>query len=139
MLRRRLLFERRCEEQGGAGDLLRAERSSASLAKRGCLGGVSRGARCEGLDRLRESLGNEFCTACRYCMDCPEGVDIPRLLDIRNKWKVWGLEEWARGAIGRVPEDKAATLCNECGDCEEKCPNNLPIREMLKSLEALVD
>ena len=72
-------------------------------------------------------------------MDCPEGVDIPRLLDIRNKWKVWGLEEWACGAIGRVPEDKAAALCNECGDCEEKCPNNLPIREMLKSLEALVD
>jgi hypothetical protein len=92
---------------------------------------------CEGLDRLRENLGEEFCTACRYCMDCPQGVDIPRLLGIRNMWKAYGLEEWARDEISRVPEEKSFAQCNECGGCEEKCPNNLPIREMLKGLEVL--
>ena len=94
-------------------------------------------AMCEGLDRLREALGSRFCTSCRYCMDCPQGVDIPRLMQIWNNWKTWGLEDWARREIGNVPGDRGPACCDECGTCEEKCPNDLPVREHLEELRSL--
>jgi predicted aldo/keto reductase-like oxidoreductase len=92
---------------------------------------------CEGLDRMREKLGEKFCTNCKYCMECPQGVAIPRHLSIWNNWKTWGLEKWAVEALGRIPEAKWAAECNECGECEDKCPNDLSIRERLKELRAL--
>jgi len=94
-------------------------------------------AMCAGLDRMRASLGEKFCTNCRYCMDCPQGVDIPRHMGLWNNWKTWGLEDWTRQEMGRIPEARQATHCNECGECEEKCPNELPIRERLKELRQL--
>jgi predicted aldo/keto reductase-like oxidoreductase len=95
------------------------------------------GTMCEGLDRLRESLGDKFCTSCRYCMDCPQGVDIPHNMQVWNNWRTWGLEEWARDELGRVGAERSFENCNECGACEEKCPNDLPIRERLKELGSL--
>ena len=91
----------------------------------------------EGLERLRKGLGDKFCTSCRYCMDCPSGVDIPRHMQIWNTWKTWGLEDWARQEVANIPENQSATLCDECGACEEKCPNDLPVREHLKEVLAL--
>ena len=92
---------------------------------------------CQGLDRLRESFGEGFCTACSYCMPCPEGVNIPRHMCTHNNWKAFGMEDAARDVLGGIPEDQRAELCTECGECEEKCPNSLPIRESLKELVAL--
>ncbi|MFA6291896.1 MAG: aldo/keto reductase [Victivallales bacterium] len=92
------------------------------------------GSMCEGLDRLRATLGDRFCTGCRYCMPCAQGVDIPRYMDIYRNWKCFGLGAWAADAIRKVPEEKSALKCNECGVCEGKCPNTLEIRKMLKEL-----
>lgn len=96
------------------------------------------GAMCEGLNRLRATLGDRFCTGCRYCMPCPQGVDIPRHMDIYRNWKCFGLREWAATAVKGTPEDKSAAKCNQCGICEGKCPNTLEIRKMLKELLSLV-
>jgi predicted aldo/keto reductase-like oxidoreductase len=92
------------------------------------------GAMCAGLDRLRGALGDRFCTMCRYCMPCPSGVDIPRHMEIHRNAKVFGLTQWAQQTLKRVPEDKSADRCNECGACEEKCPNKLPVRASLKEV-----
>ena len=92
---------------------------------------------CGGIDRLRESLGEGFCTACGYCMPCPQGVNIPRHMCTHNNWKAFGLEEAARDILKGIPEDQSAGLCDECGECEEKCPNSLSVRESLKELVAL--
>ncbi len=92
---------------------------------------------CEGVDKLREKLGDQFCTACRYCADCPEGLEIWRLMEIWKNWKVFGLEEWARQALEGLSEEKQPARCSACGECEEKCPNDLPIRERLEELKAL--
>ena len=92
---------------------------------------------CEGLDRLRESLGNKFCTACRYCMPCEEGVNIPRYMELYRNWKCFGLEDTVRDALKSIPADQNRENCSECGVCEEKCPNDLPVREMLKELAQL--
>ncbi|MFA6568728.1 MAG: aldo/keto reductase [Victivallales bacterium] len=95
------------------------------------------GAMCEGLDRLRVTLGDRFCTGCRYCMPCAQGVDIPRHMDIYRNWKCFGLGAWAADAVKGVPEEKSASKCNECGVCEGKCPNTLEIRKMLRELVSL--
>ena len=96
-------------------------------------------AMCEGLDRLRAELGDKFCTACRYCMPCPEGVDIPRHLDLYRQWKAFGLEDAARRGVVRMPEDKSLVRCTKCGACVTACPNDLPVPDMLAELARLAE
>ncbi|MGC9454395.1 MAG: aldo/keto reductase [Phycisphaerae bacterium] len=89
----------------------------------------------EHLQRL-EKMAELYCTGCRYCMPCPEGVQIPRIFDLYNKGRIYGLWETARKGyenIGRrkPEEQKKADACTGCGACEEKCPQNIPIRKQL--------
>ncbi len=93
---------------------------------------------CAGLDRLREKLGQTFCTSCRYCAECPAGLEIWRLMDIWQHWKVFGLEDWARDALRQLPDEKRPARCTACGKCEEKCPNKLAVQERLRELGALL-
>ena len=95
-------------------------------------------AMCEGLDRLREGLGIQFCTACRYCMPCEQGVNIPRYMELYRNWKCFGLEDTTRNALASIPASDNRENCNECGACEEECPNELPVRKILKELGTLV-
>ncbi|MGD0727953.1 MAG: aldo/keto reductase [Spirochaetia bacterium] len=78
-----------------------------------------------------------YCTGCKYCMPCPQEVNIPRIFEAMNHAHVWGLEEAAKKMyreIGTNPwvTGKKADACIECGDCEEKCPQKLSIIEQLK-------
>ncbi len=95
------------------------------------------GAMCEGLDRLRAELGDKFCTGCRYCMPCPEGVDIPRHMDLYRQWKAFGLEESVKQNVQRMPEAKSLTRCTKCGACIQACPNDLQVPDMLDELSRL--
>jgi len=75
------------------------------------------------------------CTACEYCLPCPQDIVIPKLFDQYNDAFMyntmdgfaqrydWIVENWGN------PED-----CIECGQCEEACPQNLPIRELMKEI-----
>jgi predicted aldo/keto reductase-like oxidoreductase len=96
-------------------------------------------AMCAGVETLRSALEGKICTACGYCMPCPQGVDIPRHMGEFTKLAAFGLDEWVRTAIRAVPGDKSAMLCDECGGCEEKCPNDIPIRENLKQLREVAE
>ncbi|HSK47089.1 MAG TPA: aldo/keto reductase [Coriobacteriia bacterium] len=69
------------------------------------------------------------CTACGYCQPCPSGVDIPRVIAALNKAAVWDdPNQWTSGYL-RV--EGKASVCTECGQCEEICPQGLPIRELM--------
>lgn len=77
------------------------------------------------------------CTACEYCLPCPQDIVIPKLFDQYNDAFMyntmdgfaqrydWIVENWGN------PED-----CIECGQCEEACPQNLPIRELMKEIRS---
>jgi len=93
---------------------------------------------CEGLDRLRETFGDRICTACRYCQPCPQGVDIPRHMELYRNWQVFGLRDAARERLKGMPADKSLDNCDSCGLCEEKCPNDLEIRGAFEELRSLV-
>ena len=78
------------------------------------------------------------CTACRYCMPCPKGVDIPGTFACYNTMftesKKAGRFQFAQ-TVGLTKEPAFASQCIECGKCEKHCPQNLPIREKLKEAD----
>jgi len=70
------------------------------------------------------------CSACRYCQPCPQGVSIPECLAALNAAAMWDTTDpWLTGwvALKGKPD-----LCTECGQCEDMCPQDLPIRDLLK-------
>jgi predicted aldo/keto reductase-like oxidoreductase len=76
------------------------------------------------------------CTACRYCMPCPSGVDIPRNFDHYNTYFMFMQDPAVRADYSWIPVDERASACTECGTCEELCPQQLPIKEHLKAVTA---
>jgi predicted aldo/keto reductase-like oxidoreductase len=86
-------------------------------------------------------LADLYCTGCEYCLPCPKGIRIPQIFRIMNYHRVYGLTDYARTEFKKVGEKEGygASLveCIECGKCEEKCPQNIKVREKLK--EALVE
>jgi predicted aldo/keto reductase-like oxidoreductase len=77
------------------------------------------------------------CTGCAYCMPCPVGVDIPTAFAEYNAHALFGgsvprlsYTFTSSGVTGGKPSH--AALCIECGACEKKCPQKIPIREKLK-------
>lgn len=90
----------------------------------------------EHFDKLK-ALADLYCTGCGYCMPCPTEVNIPSVLGKYNLGRVYGLWQSAReryASIGKVPWEPGvnAAACTECGECETKCPQKIPIRERLK-------
>jgi predicted aldo/keto reductase-like oxidoreductase len=77
------------------------------------------------------------CDGCQVCMPCPDGVklDIPRVFDFYRAAVMYNDAEHQRMMYSDPqmfnPETRA-DKCNECGQCMEKCPQNLPISELLK-------
>jgi predicted aldo/keto reductase-like oxidoreductase len=84
-----------------------------------------------------ERLAGLYCTGCKYCMPCPNGINIPEIFTMMNYHRVYKITEFAKNAyaeIGKFPwrQFENAAACTECGVCETKCPQSLPIREQLK-------
>ncbi len=81
------------------------------------------------------------CTGCRYCMPCPKGVDIPALFRSYNmtaiESKTQARFEYAQ-TVGLKKNPAFATQCIGCGKCEQHCPQNIPIRKMIKEADKTV-
>ncbi|HEY0196821.1 MAG TPA: aldo/keto reductase, partial [Methanobacterium sp.] len=73
------------------------------------------------------------CTRCGYCMPCPTGVDIPLNLSLLNDLYVYQNMEKPLGNYTFLTAKKeSAAFCTQCGECEEKCTQKLPIQKFLK-------
>lgn len=78
------------------------------------------------------ALGWIPCTACGYCRPCPNKLDIPSLFSLYNDTLTSAaLLERRRRWYGKMAKDERADACAECGECAEKCPQHLPIPELL--------
>ncbi|MCK4591586.1 MAG: aldo/keto reductase [Candidatus Latescibacteria bacterium] len=91
-----------------------------------------------------ERLADLYCTGCGYCMPCPNGVDIPENFRLMNYHRIYGLTEYAQQGYAQLGQRKNpqgeiqpawAAACVECGECESKCPQNIPISEQLKEVD----
>lgn len=89
------------------------------------------------LQEEAQRIGSRFCRRCEYCRPCPQGIDIPSLLTLRLYSESYGLHRWALGNYLALKAKPA--ICSECGACEEKCPYNLPIRELLQETRRLFE
>jgi predicted aldo/keto reductase-like oxidoreductase len=82
------------------------------------------------------------CTNCRYCMPCSSNVSIPECFEMYNQGCMFDAPDVASvsynvilgGMLSGSPG--FASQCQECEDCEEKCPQGIPIREHLKKVAA---
>ena len=76
------------------------------------------------------------CTRCGYCMPCPNQVDILRNFELYNTARVFHQMDLNRNIYQNVfPNEMHADQCLQCGICEEKCPQHIPIRDWLKEVE----
>lgn len=92
-------------------------------------------------DQVKEILLKKTkipCTACGYCMPCPYGVDIPGCFSYYND-KYLMNDKSARfkylqntGTLAVKPSN--ASQCRSCGKCESHCPQNIAIRDQLKTV-----
>jgi len=80
--------------------------------------------------RLKQELGKSFCRRCEYCQPCPVEIPIPMVMDVYGFARKSPPEMLFSGHLAELMA-KAAE-CTKCGDCEERCPYRLPIREMIE-------
>ena len=74
-----------------------------------------------------------LCTGCNYCLPCPEGVDIPGIFSFYNEGKMYDNFSIARVRHSiLVKEEERANKCVECGECLDKCPQQIAIPDELK-------
>lgn len=79
------------------------------------------------------------CTACHYCAShCPKGLPIPELIALYNEHKITGGGFIAPMAVGSMPEDKRPANCVGCRSCEQVCPQQIKISEMMKEFSGMI-
>jgi predicted aldo/keto reductase-like oxidoreductase len=72
------------------------------------------------------------CTECKYCMPCPFGIDIPANFEFLNNTRFASVSHIKTVYHQWVSEEARANRCKECGECEEKCPQQIKIMSQLK-------
>lgn len=93
------------------------------------------------IDRVVEEIRkvNEIpCTGCRYCMDCPMGVDIPEIFSIYSQDKIFGKEKaFVQDYEEVVEHGNGAEHCVRCMACTTKCPQMIAIPDKLEMIAKL--
>ena len=96
--------------------------------------------------KLVEEAAAEFrqvmkvgCTGCQYCMPCPAGVNIPSCFECYNSKHAFKDKNAKMMYLfqngGLVTEKETlASMCVQCEKCMEKCPQHLPIPDLLKEV-----
>ena len=89
------------------------------------------------MDEVREAYISRTkigCTSCRYCMPCPQGVNIPGIFSAWNNASLYGVNPADDWGFRKFVLESGATAdkCVACGACEAKCPQHLKIIEALK-------
>ncbi len=78
------------------------------------------------------------CTGCQYCMPCPAGVNIPACFEVYNTHTLFQDKQASMMYLVRVAgllgTPAQASRCTSCGACLKKCPQHLPIPELLKKV-----
>jgi len=82
------------------------------------------------------------CTGCGYCQPCPSGVNISNAFEVYNLFHTFGKQQDAMflyvlrlgGIVSGEPG--YASQCARCSDCLEKCPQSLPIPDLLEDVAA---
>jgi hypothetical protein len=113
-------------------DVASAERSGVGLL------GEEELALVEQVRQQYEALCPIPCTGCGYCMPCPNGVDIPRVFATFNNGVMYNAFDEARHRYVRMSEESRASACIACQQCEDLCPQDIPISEWMTVVEQVL-
>jgi predicted aldo/keto reductase-like oxidoreductase len=123
----------------GMGTMEHVEENLISASNSGP--GVLTGEELALIGRVRDKyveLAPIPCTDCKYCLPCPSGVNIPRILSIYNEAQMYNDLKGSRGSYNWLKEEERANLCIACGECEEVCPQSIEIIEWLEKAHQLL-
>ena len=84
-----------------------------------------------------KELTDLICTSCNYCMPCPNEVNISFIFRSMIMHQIYGQQDQGKLYYSKIgtkdwPPGKQADACIECGECEPKCPQKIPIIDQLK-------
>jgi predicted aldo/keto reductase-like oxidoreductase len=73
------------------------------------------------------------CTNCGYCLPCPSGVNIPLNFELYNQATVFqgSSRLLCRNLYLNLPEAERAAACEQCRTCEDRCPQQLAVADLL--------
>ncbi|MDR1124911.1 MAG: aldo/keto reductase [Deltaproteobacteria bacterium] len=74
------------------------------------------------------------CTGCRYCMDCPAGVDIPKVFAVYNQHLLKKMRRLFDIYYTYLKDSEKADKCVGCGACRQRCPQGIDIPSHMKEI-----
>jgi predicted aldo/keto reductase-like oxidoreductase len=80
---------------------------------------------------IKQELGTGFCRMCNYCQPCPQKIMISAIMYTEVALKRYDPEIIFKGQWDKFMQK--VDDCIDCGDCEKRCPYQLPIRERIKA------
>lgn len=95
--------------------------------------------------QVKDILGSTIkipCTGCNYCMPCPAGVDIPVCFSGYNDIAIEGklgakMKYLMQTTLKKNPAN--ASMCRQCGKCEQHCPQKIQIRQELQNVSKTME
>jgi predicted aldo/keto reductase-like oxidoreductase len=85
------------------------------------------------IQKIYESNPSIPCTGCKYCMPCPQGLDIPGLFQLYNQYRLLN-KPVNDSLIYQNSRMVCADRCIQCGHCKEHCPQQLAIPDLMKTV-----
>jgi len=86
--------------------------------------------------KMYKELGFVGCTDCKYCLPCSEGLDILALISFYNEYYIRDKKEPIKKKyLDYCKFKKGANNCVKCGQCENLCPQQLPIQDILSKIK----
>ena len=79
------------------------------------------------------------CTSCRYCLPCPQGVDIPGVFELFNDAHIYGEPFRQRLFYGWLDDTSRADRCTARGQCEPLCPQSIEIIAELEKVHTYLN
>jgi predicted aldo/keto reductase-like oxidoreductase len=89
------------------------------------------------VNQVIRKLQKVNCTACSYCLPCPHGVNIPRNFALVNDHHMLNDPAAKARYYSLLGEKERASACVECGECLEKCPQQIAIPDELQDVAEL--
>jgi hypothetical protein len=68
-----------------------------------------------------------FCTGCRYCLPCPQDIDIPAIMKLIHDYRVFEFPAGSREAYRWVAQEHGPADCTGCRRCADRCTQHLDI------------